>query len=519
MNRWAGLGLLLITAGALALRCPDLALRPLHNDEAVNADKINGLWQAGHYRYDPNEHHGPTLYYTALPFIWLSGAPDYDHLSESTLRAVAVFFGVALVGLLWWMRDGLGVAPALLAAGLTAISPAMVFYSRYFIHEMLLVCFTLLIIIAGWRYSQKPGAGWAALAGAGLGLICATKETFVFTVAAMSMGLILCVAWGRWIDGQKHLLFWNLNHALIALGMAAAIALVFFTSFFTNASGPADSLRTYIPWLKRAGGESPHIHPWWFYLERLFWFKQAKGPRWSEGLILLLAACGGVAALSRRWSVGGANRWLARFLVFYTVILTAIYSSISYKTPWCLLGFWHGMILLAGIGAATLVELSALRSARLAVSLLLLAGIGQLTWQSWRASYVYAADRRNPYVYAQTLPDVLRLVDKVKALSKLHPDGPQMVVKVMVPESDYWPLPWYWRGLRRVGWWGQIPSDPYAPVMIVGARFRAALDEKSDKRWLMVGYTELRPKAFLELYVQYDLWEKYVQSLPKERDE
>jgi predicted membrane-bound mannosyltransferase len=47
MNRWFGLGLLLITAGALALRCPELALRPLHNDEAVNADKINGRWATG----------------------------------------------------------------------------------------------------------------------------------------------------------------------------------------------------------------------------------------------------------------------------------------------------------------------------------------------------------------------------------------------------------------------------------------------------------------------------------------
>src|ERR1041385_2456625 len=142
MNRWVGLGLLLITAGALALRGPQLALRPMHNDEAVNAAKIKGLYQNGRYTYDPNEHHGPTLYYATLPFIWLSGAQDYDHLTEIPLRAVSVFFGLALIALVWFMADGLGRTAALVAGLLTALSPAMVFYSRYFIHEMLLVCFT-----------------------------------------------------------------------------------------------------------------------------------------------------------------------------------------------------------------------------------------------------------------------------------------------------------------------------------------------------------------------------------------
>ena len=37
MNRWSALALLLALAGALALRGPQLAARPLHNDEAVNA--------------------------------------------------------------------------------------------------------------------------------------------------------------------------------------------------------------------------------------------------------------------------------------------------------------------------------------------------------------------------------------------------------------------------------------------------------------------------------------------------
>jgi uncharacterized protein (TIGR03663 family) len=515
MNRWVGLGLLLITVGALALRCPELALRPMHNDEAVNAAKLKTSWTTGHYVYDPNEHHGPTLYYATLPFLWLSGTQDYDHLSEITLRAVSLFFGLLLVVLIGLLADGLGRGPTLVAAGLTAISPAMVFYSRYFIHEMLLVCFTLLILASAWRYSRHPSWSWAALAGAGLGLIYATKETFALAVAAMVLGLLATIAWARWLD-KKPMAWprlWNRWHVVVGVVVAGGLSLIFFTSFFTNAAGPVDSIRTYLPWLKRAGGNSPHIHPWWFYLERLAWFRERKGPLWSEGLILMLALVGAVAALSRT-SIRGVNQNLARFLVFYTVFLTGAYSAISYKTPWCLLGFLEPMILLAGVGAAALLVWARWRTYQVLIGGVILAAAVQLGWQAWRASYVYAANRNNPYVYAQTSPDLLNLVQKVQDLAKLHPDGRQMLVKVIAPENDYWPLPWYLRNLTRVGWWGRLPTEPYAPVMIVGAQFRAALDDKSDKAWLMVGFFELRPKSFLELYVKYDLWKKYVENHP-----
>jgi hypothetical protein len=33
----------------------------------------------------------------------------------------------------------------------------------------------------------------------------------------------------------------------------------------------------------------------------------------------------------------------------------------------------------------------------------------------------------------------------------------------------------------------------------------------------MVQYFELRPKVFLELYVNFDLWKKYIESQPPPR--
>jgi predicted membrane-bound mannosyltransferase len=94
MNRWTALGLLILLAGALVLRLPQLGQRPYHNDEAVNAIKFQGLWEQGTYRYDPQEHHGPTLPYASLVLAWLTRAPNFIHFTDATLRLAPLVFGV-----------------------------------------------------------------------------------------------------------------------------------------------------------------------------------------------------------------------------------------------------------------------------------------------------------------------------------------------------------------------------------------------------------------------------------------
>lgn len=526
MSRWSALALLLvIAAGALALRAPNLGVRPLHNDEAVNAVKVTELWGHGEYRYDPHEYHGPTLHYATLPVLWLSGANHSAEIRDAVLRVAPVIFGVGLILLLPLFSDGLGRQATVWAALFTAISPAMVFYSRYFIHEMLLVAFTALTIGSGWRYVQSRSPFWAALTGAGVGLMFATKETFVLAIAAMVIALaIAALATRRMPNGDWRMengtisnpdsssRNWKWRHVTLAIGAALLVWFVFFSSFFANFAGLLDSVRTYVPWLKRAGGESPHIHPWYFYLERLAWFHPAKSPLWSEGLILVLAAVGFVVSVWIRPTA------LRRFFALYTLLLTAIYSAISYKTPWCLLGFFHGMIFLAGIGAATLVEWFRSRVGKTLVIAVIVALASQLGWQAWRGSFVYAADRRNPYVYAQTLPSIFELVERIEGIARVAPTGHKTIIKVAAPDHEYWPLPWYLRHFEHVGWYEKLPDDAFAPMMIVASEFNARLDDKSNRDWLMVGITELRPGKFLELYVEFNLWSRYVETLPREEE-
>src|SRR5881275_1731133 len=83
-------------AVALLLRLPHLGVRPMHGDEAVHAFKFADLWEKGVYRYDPNEYHGPTLYYAALPVVWLQGRRDFADTREADYRLPIVIFGAAL---------------------------------------------------------------------------------------------------------------------------------------------------------------------------------------------------------------------------------------------------------------------------------------------------------------------------------------------------------------------------------------------------------------------------------------
>ena len=532
MSRWLLAGLALLLGLGLGLRAPRLTLRPMHNDEGVNAMKFGGLYVNHTYKYNPNEFHGPTLPYLTLPAAWLQGGGDFDHFTEATYRSVTVAFGLGLILLLLLLARDFGRVETLWAAVFTAISPAMVFYSRYYIHEMLLVFFTAWTFICAWRCANSGRAAWAVAGGIGLGLMYATKETFVFAVAAM----ILAVGTAVLFPGPRPILHfqarWKWPHLAAALVAAVVTVVVFFSSFFTNAAGPLDGVRTYLPWLRRAGGATEHVHPWNFYFERLLFVHVPGGPYWSEGLIVALALVGFVAALARQQArpagiLGGARlqpSLLLRLMAYYTFWLTLFYTLLPYKTPWCLLGFYHGMILLAGAGAALLWRACRTTGLKAALAVVLAAGVTHLVWQSWRGNFgvdahgaPYCDSAKTPYVYSQTLPDALRLVDTVEALARVSPQGYGTVVEVMSPAS-YWPLPWYLRRFQNVGYWDKIPDQPPAPIMIVSTDLHAAFDELPGKTHLMAGYFALRPQVFLELYVNTNLWIAYVKTLPPEKD-
>ncbi len=524
MTRWGLAGVVLVAGVALALRLPRLSERPMHNDEAVNGVKFGALWDRNNYKYDPAEYHGPSLSYATLALNKLTRAADYQSIGETRLRLVTVLFGVGLSLLATIFYDGLGKQAVVWAGFFTAVSTAMVFYSRYYIHEILLVFFTALTIGSGWRYWRTRNPAWTVICGASVGLMWATKETFGLAVLAIGLGLALNQSWNRILDASgvpEKAPPLKMAHIAAGLLVCAIVAALLFSSFFTNAQGLPDSVRAFFLYLTSARGKSLHVHPWSYYFDclgltpRRLWeipmalVRNSHRPVWSEAFVLALALVGATAGFLRR-GLGDAQGSFIRFLAFYSAALAGIYSFISYKTPWCLLSFWHGFILLAGVGAVALVRAARFQWARLTMTVLLGAGASQLGAQAWQASSDYETDLRNPYVYSPTSPDILDLVGAVDGLARISPDKYETPVQVIALDGDYWPLPWYLRRFKNVGWYGNVPDPPFAPVIIVSPQLHSRFEREKERQ--MVQTFGLRPNELLELYVQPDLWQTYVKG-------
>jgi uncharacterized protein (TIGR03663 family) len=511
--------LLAILVGA-ALRLPDLAARPMHADEAVHADKFGTLLEEGHYAYDSSEYHGPTLYYLTLPSAWLQGARRYVEIDEVTLRVVPAVLGVLLVAASLGARGFLGWPGAALAALLTAVSPAMVFYSRYFIHEVPLVLFTFGALLGACWYLQRAWAFPALVTGVSVGLMHATKETAPLALGAMLLALALTLIIERRHGLAPHPIRRTVRRrdGVLALVAAVVVSSVLYSSFTANPVGLVDSVRSYWIWLGRAGSDPWHIHSWDYYLRLLIHFPARGTPFWTEGLILVLAVAGAAAGWSNR-GVPGTDPKVLRFLSLYTLLLLGAYAAIPYKTPWNLLVFLHGMILLAGVGAVWLVQGVRGTAVRAVLSIVLISAGAHLAWQAFSGSFRFAADPRNPYVYAHTGTDVFPIVERLKALARVHPDGSAMPLQI-ISRENLWPLPWYLRGLSGVRWWNGVSDEAEnAPVIVVTPDMEPALVRRlydlppPGERELYVGIfekpVELRPQVELRGYAAKTLWDDF----------
>lgn len=501
MRRFATVVFLVFLLGlALLLRLPQLGNRPFHADEAVHAVKFRELWEHGRYRYDPNEFHGPTIYYAALPTVAASGHKTFVALQEADLRLVIALVGAALVPLFLLLRKPLGTSAVLWAGLFAALSPALVFYSRYFIQEVFLVVFTL-VFLASAALKKPIAAGIAA------GLMVATKETAVLTFFAAGVAWLL-VSRKRPALGRS---FW------LALGVAITVACVALYGCYrplpTEARpNPLQYFQAYTPWLHRAAGAELHKNPWFDYLERFFWHRREGVPLWSEGLILLLGIFGALKPPTT------SERSFVRFLALFTLFLTVGYSLIPYKTPWCALNFLMPLTLLAGVGVAGLIE----RAAKLPAKALITGGIllasAHLGWLSYQTSFVHFASNKNPYVFSPTVPDVVKLKTRIEDLAKVHPEHDKLVIKVVSKDGYYWPLPWYLRRFENIGYWTQLPEDPEAPIVLAAPEFDEALTPQL-KDHIMTGFFALRPDASYELFVKMNLWEPYLKQRGPVEDE
>ncbi len=187
VSRWELLAFAAILAIAATLRFWDLGSRAFHGDEAIHAGFAWQLADGRGYVHNPLTH-GPFQFIgTALIFV-LFGDSDY------TARVLPALFGTALVALPFFLRGYLGRAGAVVTSLLLAVSPTLLYFSRFAREDIYFAFFTLGMFICVWRYLQQPRRLYLYLTAALLALSFATKETAYIVVAMLLVYLDLLAA-------------------------------------------------------------------------------------------------------------------------------------------------------------------------------------------------------------------------------------------------------------------------------------------------------------------------------------
>jgi uncharacterized protein (TIGR03663 family) len=393
------------------------------------------------------------------------------------------------------------------AAMLVTVSPGFVFFSRYFIHEILFVFFTLALVVTIMRFRETAQPRYLMWAAACAALLFATKETFVITAVVLVLAYLCMRVYmhlrNRLADDSRSGLSKEKNKEaedltensgiltpqLIATAapVFVVVSMLFYSSFFTNPQGVLDSIRTFGYWGKT--GTTEYLSPWPTYFN---WLKQIELPA------LALGGLGIVVALFQ------ARSRFAVFSAFWALGITAAYSLVPYKTPWLALNLVLPLAIMAGYFLGQWYELgNKKRSPLLRVSavMVLLAALAGSSYQAIDLSFFSYDNDAIPYSYAHTVRDFLGLVDEIERVASHNPAGKNIGISVMSPE--HWPLPWYLRDYPNVGYWGKIiPTSE--PIIIASEQQASEVEKKLSILYRRFHSYDLRPGARLVLFLRGD---------------
>lgn len=485
---------------AFWLRYESAQSRQFHADEGVQAYQAWRLIEKGEYRYDPSEHHGPSLYYvTKWLYPLLSDANG--KLTDLRMRLVPMLFslGTLVLAYVFFYRYGRGKA---LAWGLLyATAPVCVIYGAYYIQEALLGCFTLGFALLLYRYVDCPSRSRAIGLGILFGLMHVTKETSVLHLFAIGVGAFFCIASKSLKIRREYRMY--LGDALWSFGTFGILYVLFFSSFFRNPDGLVDGFKTYFSYLERAGGVG-HEKPWSYYL-LLFRPHLQGGVRWGESAFGLIAIISLITSVLRR------RNPLATYLSLSALALLIVYSTISYKTPWLIYSVYlltlYPVVYTLELGFQSLQKKEGVLKWGYATFLGLL-----VVWWSANnfgnlknAVFRFPSDERNPYLYVHTTSRYSKLLERLESVEESVP------IEVYSPDAA-WPLPWHLRDRDNVGYWASFESKKpdWSSIVVVDTRLLEGSEFLSSGGfWELHG---LRPNTLLALRAPESVAEKWIKK-------
>lgn len=435
---------------AALFRVTQLDVRPFHHDEGVNNHFINELFDRGYYPYSHENYHGPLYFYLLGASVTVFGD------SEAAFRLTSVVSGLLLVAIPFFYRRRLGDRVALLTSLFFALSPSMIFYSRYAIHEIPFVAAELWfgLELLGWLEDRSP-RHWLKLALAAA-LFVTLKETFVIALFGMAVAVLISYPLGPVItDFRKQ------NRAVAWAGIVFSTVVFFvYTGGFRWFNGAREMLQAIPQWVGRGTkSDYGHFKPFAYYGREILLPLET-----HLAVIPVLVILYGLWLIVRSPSlktlrVNDVRRQSTYFAV-WAVVTFLVYSWVPYKTPWLVLSVVAPAALSCGkffdvILSSDLTRLRpALRHFALAVLICAMA---------WTTRAAIRLDYRSPawletalhfeslpfgdgniFSYVHTTEGMRTLAQEIRAYLKVKPDA-----HVIIGVDGYWPLPYYLKGASQ----------------------------------------------------------------------
>jgi uncharacterized protein (TIGR03663 family) len=362
-----------------------------------------------------------------------------------------ILLSTASVGLVLAYRRYFDDRVCQLAAAAMAISPAMVFYGRYAIHETWMLFFLLLIgwgLPGLWHFGERRYL-WASALGV-TGLIL-TKETYIIHLVAFLLAAPCLLAYEKlspsmpWAFGGWK---FTLRDAGIVVAVCAGLLLFFYTGGFLDWSALPGLWETFHTWVHTGTDQkSGHEKDWYYWLQLLGRYE------WPA----LIGLAGGL------WMLWPRTPRVLRFLSIYGLGALIAYSIIDYKTPWCVISLMWPFYFVFGYVVWRVAEWLDLWTVGVATAVVCLSTFGI----AWNLNYRDYADDAEPYVYVQTTTDVNRLLIALQKLARRDPVNYHLRGHLIL--SEQYPFTWLLGDFPQVDYpdADQLPETLDADFLLV----------------------------------------------------
>ncbi len=178
------LGLIIISG---FMRLWELGSRAMHHDESLHALYSWYLYVGNGYQHLPMMH-GPFQYHGNFLKFFLFGDSDYS------ARLMYAIFGIVLIVIPLLLRYKIGQFGAMSISILLAISPSLLYFSRFARNDILMAVWTLSLVVVMWKYIDEKKTFYLYIFAALLALIFTTKETSFIVVAIFGSFMLSMVA-------------------------------------------------------------------------------------------------------------------------------------------------------------------------------------------------------------------------------------------------------------------------------------------------------------------------------------